>query len=109
MLALVGSVRAGAGPEALRVEDVTDEEGLRIWAKVKLRAFANSEDPPGPEQVEQEMSARRAEWPVCRYQLAHLGAEPVAMLGCYTGRDQMVFLLATGPVPWPRDRPEPAR
>ena len=95
VLALVGPVRAGAGPEVLQVEDVTDEEGLRTWARVKLRGFANSEDPPDPDQVEQELSARRAEWPVCRYQLAHLGTEPVAMLGSYTGRDQMVFLLAT--------------
>jgi len=95
VLALLGSVRAGPGPEALRVEDVVDDDGLREWATVKLRGFADSEEPPPAEQVQQEMSARQAEQAVCRYQLAYLGAEPVSMLGHYTGRDQMVFLLAT--------------
>ena len=56
------------------------------------------------------MSARQAEQAVCRYQLAYLGAEPVSMLGHYTGRDQMVFLLGhSGSVSTPRDRSEPAR
>ena len=95
VLALVGPVRARPGPQSLRVEDVVDDEGLRTWVTVKLRGFADSEDPPSPEQIESELSARRAEWPVSRYELAHLGAEPVAALGHHTGRDQMVFLLAT--------------
>ena len=62
---------------------------------MKLRGFPDSEQPPTAEQVQQEMSARQAEWAVCRYQLGYLGAEPVSMLGHYAGRDQMVFLLAT--------------
>lgn len=95
VLALVGSARAGTGPEALRVEDVVDEDGLRTWARVKLRGFSDTDDPPSPDQLQQDMSVRRAEWPVCRYQLAYLDAEPVAILGHYTGEDQMVFLLAT--------------
>ena len=41
-----GSVRAGPGPEGLRVEDVVDEDGLREWATVKLRGFADSGSRP---------------------------------------------------------------
>jgi hypothetical protein len=94
-LALVGTVRAAAPPVGLRVEEVVDEGQLRQWATTKLQGFADDESLPEPERLESELSARRAEWPVCRYLLAHLGTEPVAILGHYTGTDQMVFLLAT--------------
>lgn len=73
VLALVGSVHAGPGPTALRVEDVDDDDdtGLRTWATVKLRGFSDGEDPLPSDLVRQEMSARRAEWPVCHYQVAY--------------------------------------
>ena len=95
VLALLGAVRAGAGPPGLRIDDVTDVESLRAWATVKLQGFADSEAPPRPEQLQSELVVRQAEWPVCRYQLARLDGEPVGILGHYTGQDQMVFLLAT--------------
>src|SRR5204863_6768336 len=88
VLGLLGPVRSKPGPEALRVENVVDDDGLRAWAAVKLRGFGDSEDQPTAAQTQQEMSVRQAEWPVCCYQLAYLGAEPVAMLGHNTGPDQ---------------------
>jgi hypothetical protein len=45
--------------------------------------------------IEAELAEREAEWPLCRYKLARLGGEGVAILGHYTGKDQMVFNLAT--------------
>ena len=95
VLAVAGELHAVPGPDELVIEDVVDLEGLRIWETVKIQGFADSEEPPAPQQLEEELSVRQAEWPVCRYQLAMLGGEAVAMLGHYTGRDQMVFLLAT--------------
>ncbi len=96
VLALVGRVRAEvAPPEGLTVDDVADLDGLNDWVRVKLQGFADSEDPPEPDQLRQDASVRTAEWPVCRYQLGRLRDEPVAILGHYTGMDQMVFLLAT--------------
>ena len=45
--------------------------------------------------IEAELAEREAGWPLCRYKLARLGGEGVAILGHYTGKDQMVFNLAT--------------
>jgi hypothetical protein len=95
VLALLGSVRADRGPYGLAVEDVVDPNGLEEWATVKIQSFADSEERPDPEQIQKELTERREEWPICRYQLARLGGEAVAILGHYTGLDQMVFNLAT--------------
>ncbi len=95
VLALVGTVHAAAGPDGLAVEDVGATAELGEWANTKIRGFASDETLPTGEQLESEIAGRQAEWPVCRYQLARLGAEPVAILGHYTGGDQMVFNLAT--------------
>jgi hypothetical protein len=95
VLALLGSVRADGGPHGLAVEDVADPEVLEEWATVKIQSFADSDERPGPEQVQAELAERQAEWPICRYQVARLGGEAVAILGHYTGQDQMVFNLAT--------------
>jgi GNAT superfamily N-acetyltransferase len=94
-LALLGPVRAGPGPEGLALEDVSSVTQLEEWSATKIRGFADDEAPPTAEQVAGEVAGRRAEWPVCRYQLARLGGDPVAVLGHYTGSDQMVFSLAT--------------
>ena len=95
VLALVGLVRAEPGPPNMTVEDVTGLEQLRLWAEVKLQGFADDEAQPTAENIEAELEGRQGEWPVCRYQLARVAGEPVAVLGCYTGEDQMVFNLAT--------------
>jgi GNAT superfamily N-acetyltransferase len=96
VLALVGGLRAADGPAALEVEEVSDEQALRSWARVKLQGFAGSEDEPSSDVLAAEMSARRAEWPISRYDLALLDDEAVAALAHYTASsDQMVFLLAT--------------
>jgi hypothetical protein len=95
VLALVGPVRADPGPNGLVVTDVADPERLREWATVKIKGFADTEQLPGHQQLEAELADRTAEWPVCRYQLARLDGQAVAILGHYLGYDQMVFLLAT--------------
>lgn len=95
VLALVGSMRSDLGPDGLSVEDVADMERLQEWAAVKVRAFADAEEGPDTQQLQSEVAERQVEWPVCRYQLARLGGEAVAILGHYTGQDQMVFNLAT--------------
>jgi GNAT superfamily N-acetyltransferase len=95
VLALVGSVVGDLGPGGLTVEDVIDLVQLQEWARVKVQAFADAEDDPDSQQLQAEVAERQVEWPVCRYQLARLGGEAVAILGHYTGQDQMVFNLAT--------------
>jgi GNAT superfamily N-acetyltransferase len=53
--------------------------------------------------LEEELAARRAEWPISRYEIGSVdapgtadGSEPVAILAHYTASlDQMVFLLTT--------------
>lgn len=95
VLALVGSVRAHPGPDGLVVEDVSDLDQLRAWETIRIQGFSDAEEDPAPERLATEVAGRQAEWPICRYQLARLGAEGVAVLGHYTGRDQMVFSLAT--------------
>ena len=95
VLALLGSVRADRGPDGLVLEDVVDTRGLEQWATVKIQSFADSEERPGPEQLQAELAERQVEWPICRYQVARLDGEVVAILGHYTGQDQMVFNLAT--------------
>jgi GNAT superfamily N-acetyltransferase len=95
VLALVGDIRADRRTEQLTFEDVTDLDQLSEWAAVKIQGFADTEDPPTRQRLDGELANRRAEWPVCRYQLARLDGEGVAILGHYTGGDQMVFSLAT--------------
>jgi hypothetical protein len=95
VLALVGPLRANPGPDGPSVEDVFDPEQLREWATIKIQGFSDAEARPDPERLRTEMAERQREWPVCRYQLARLVGEGVAILGHYTGRDQMVFNLAT--------------
>jgi hypothetical protein len=63
VLALVGAVRAEVAPGGLTVEDVADPDGLNEWVRVKLQGFANSEEPPEPDQLQQDASVRTAEWP----------------------------------------------
>jgi len=96
VLALVGPLRAGGGPADLRIREVTDDESLRLWGRLKLVGFADGEE-PAPARWEEELAVRRAEWPISRYELASVGdSEPVAILAHYTASpDQMVFLLTT--------------
>jgi GNAT superfamily N-acetyltransferase len=79
----------------LVIEEVRDPEQLREWATIKIQGFSDVGERPAPDRLRRELIARQADWPVSRYQLARLGGEGVAILGHYTGRDQMVFNLAT--------------
>ncbi len=95
VLALVGAIRAQPGPPGLAVEDVTDLDGLRDWARVKLQGFADDEAMPDADRLTAEIEGWKQEWPVCRYQLGREAGEVVSILGHYMGNDQMVFNVAT--------------
>lgn len=96
VLAHVGPIPAFEPPPGFDIGEVTDGAGLRRWAGVKLRGFADSEEEPAPTSLEAEVDGRRAEWPISRYELGVLGARPVAALAHYRASvDQMVFILAT--------------
>ena len=95
VVALVGPVRAAPGPGGLTLEVVADLAGLEEWVTVKIQGFADTEERPSPSEVAAGVAERQAEWPVCRYLRAHLHGQVAAILGHYTGRDQMVFNLAT--------------
>jgi GNAT superfamily N-acetyltransferase len=102
-LALVGPVAAAPGPPDLQITAVDPDEGdhLTTWASVKLRGFAESDDPPAPDVLEAEADQWRGEAVLARYDLAWLLGEPVGVLGRYAGSDQLVFNLAVRP-PWRR-------
>ncbi|HZU71396.1 MAG TPA: GNAT family N-acetyltransferase [Acidimicrobiales bacterium] len=96
VLALVAPHWPQDEPAGLEVQEVADEAALRSWARVRLMGFSDSEDEPAENLVEEQLAARRAEWPISRYELAFLDGEPVGILAHYTAStDQMVFLLAT--------------
>jgi hypothetical protein len=93
-LALVGDLLADPGPTDLLVEDVT-EDGLEEWCDVKLRCFADSEAAPAADAVMDEIGVRRSERSFARCVLGSIDHEPVAVLACYKGADQLVFNLGT--------------
>lgn len=96
VLALVGPLRSERDAPDHSLEVVNDETGLRNWSRVKLMAFANSEDEPSEVQLQGELNARRAEQPIARCELAFLDGQPAGILAHYTASsDQMVFLLGT--------------
>jgi hypothetical protein len=97
-LALVGPLTAATGPATLEVEAVP-AESLEEWASVKLRGFADSEEPPAPARVVEEVAVRRSELSIADCRLARLDGEGVAVIAYYHGGDQLVFNLATR-IPW---------
>lgn len=93
-LALVGPMTCRDGPEHLVIESV-DEASLAEWATVKLQSFDDTESAPAPDRLAQEVAHRRGELALAGCQLGLLGAERVAVLAYYRGRDQLVFNLGT--------------
>jgi len=94
-LALTGPLTSPApGPGNLEAVVIGDGQ-LETWARTKLQAFADSEDPPDPKAVEAEIADRRDEQPLSEYQLARLDGQPVAVLAHYPGADDLVFILGT--------------
>jgi GNAT superfamily N-acetyltransferase len=93
-LALVGPMSGRAEPDELVVEGV-DASGLEEWARVKVQCFDDTEAPPAPGRVAQEVANRRDEMDLAECQLGRLGGEPVAVMAYYRGRDQLVFNLGT--------------
>jgi hypothetical protein len=93
-LALVGRMTGRDGPEHLVIESV-DEASLAEWATVKLQSFDDTESAPAPDRLAQEVAHRRGELALAGCQLGLLGAERVAVLAYYRGRDQLVFNLGT--------------
>jgi GNAT superfamily N-acetyltransferase len=100
-LALVGPMSGRAGPDQLVVEivdllvETVDASRLEEWAWVKVQCFDDTEAPPAPGRLAQEVANRRAEMALVECQLGSLGGEPVAIMAYYRGRDQMVFNLGT--------------
>jgi GNAT superfamily N-acetyltransferase len=94
-LALTGPTAGWApGPGELEVASI-DAGRLETWARVRLQAFADSEDVPAADAVTAEAQARRGELPLAEYQLGILDGEPVAVLAHYPGADDLVFILGT--------------
>ena len=94
-LALTGPLTSPApGPGDLEVVVIGNGQ-LETWARTKLQAFADSEDPPDPQALEAEIADRRAEQPLSEYQLARLDGQPAAVLAHYPGADDLVFILGT--------------
>jgi len=93
-LALAGPMTGRAGPGDLVIEAV-GASGLEEWATVKLQCFGDSEAPPAPGRLAQEVASREAELALAECQLGSLGGERVAVMAYYRGRDQLVFNLGT--------------
>jgi hypothetical protein len=94
-LALAGPMRLGVpGPARPQVTAVGSAE-LATWARVRLQAFAGSEDAPAADAVAAEVAERRRELPLAEYQLAIVDGEPAAVLAHYPGADDLVFILGT--------------
>jgi GNAT superfamily N-acetyltransferase len=93
-LALVGPMTGEAGPGQLVIESV-GEAGLAEWATVKLQSFGDTESVPAPDRLAHEVAVRRGELALAECQLGLLGADRVAVLAYYRGRDQLVFNLGT--------------
>ena len=90
----------GPRPERVQLSGMTVEpvtaETLMDYVLVKLKGFANSEDAPPVEDVEQELAVRRSELAsLGRFLIARVGDEPAAVLGYYDGTDRLIFNLAT--------------
>jgi ribosomal protein S18 acetylase RimI-like enzyme len=79
----------------ITVERVTADT-VMDYVLVKLKGFANSEDEPTAEHLEQELAVRRRELAsLGRFLIARVGDEPAAILGYYEGDDRLIFNLAT--------------
>ncbi len=76
--------------------DVVTADTVMDYAIVKLKGFANSEDEPTAEDLEEELAVRRRELAsLGRFLVARVGDEPAAILGYYDGDDRLIFNLAT--------------
>jgi ribosomal protein S18 acetylase RimI-like enzyme len=87
-------------PERFQLSGVTVErvtaDALMEYVLVKLKGFANSEDTPAIEHVDQELAMRGSELArMGRFLIARVGGEPAAILGYYDGSDRLIFNLAT--------------
>lgn len=90
----------GQRPEPVQLSGITvtpvTAKTLRDYVLVKLKGFANSEDEPQVEQVDEELVVRTSELAsIGRFLIARVGEEPVAILGYYDGNDRLIFNLAT--------------
>jgi ribosomal protein S18 acetylase RimI-like enzyme len=90
----------GTRPEPVEVPGITVErvtsDAVMDYVLVKLKGFANSEDAPPLEDIDQELAVRRRELEsIGRLLIARVGDEPAAILGYYDGDDRLIFNLAT--------------
>jgi ribosomal protein S18 acetylase RimI-like enzyme len=82
------------GTANLQIENV-DDEHLEEWAATKIKCFDDREEQPSHDRIAAEVSTRRAENVLTKLRLARLDGEPVGVLACYVGTDQLVFNLGT--------------
>jgi ribosomal protein S18 acetylase RimI-like enzyme len=94
-LALAGPLVSPASGPAGLVVTIAGAGELAAWADVKLRSFADSEEPPSAGAVSAEIEFRREELPLAECQFGLLDGEPVAVLAHYPGSDDLVFNLGT--------------
>jgi ribosomal protein S18 acetylase RimI-like enzyme len=90
----------GPRPERFQLAGITVERvtaaSLMHYVLVKLKGFANSEDAPPVEHVDQELAVRGSELArMGRFLIARVGDEPASILGYYDGSDRLIFNLAT--------------
>ena len=90
----------GPHPELVQLPDISVEpvnpDTLMDYVIVKLKGFANGENEPSVEHVDEEMAVRKPEFEsIGRFLIARVGDEPVAILGYYNGSDRLIFNLAT--------------
>jgi len=76
--------------------EMVGQDNLDEYVVTKLKAFANSEVDPDPDEVRAGVELRRAEMAGDgRFLLARYNDEPAAIVGWYEGEDRFVFLLGT--------------
>lgn len=94
-LAHVGPLPDVVEPDGFGLEQVGDD-GLEAFSRVKIMGFASSEDEPTREQIEHEVSVRRAEaGGEPGSAIATVDTEPAGIVAWYGGDDAMIFLVAT--------------
>ena len=96
ILAYCGGAPQGVERDDVTIETVSDDFALYEAVRTKLMAFANSEEEPQANAIEEEFAIRKSEMPVgARCVLARAEGEGAAMVSYYEMPDSLIFQLAT--------------
>ncbi len=94
-LALVGPLPSVATVPDISIDPVT-EDNLQEFVIAKIMGFEDSEEQPDHEQIDADISLRRAEMRGGgSFRLARVGRDPAGIVGWYEGPDRFIFILAT--------------